>query len=278
MLELAACTAAESRAGRKAVLVAGVCGATRQAVREAELAARLGYHAALLNLGALAGMPESHLIAHARAVSAVLPLFGFYLQPAVGGRVLDEEFWRRFVEIENLVAIKVAPFDRYRTLDVVRTVAASGRAGEIALYTGNDDSIVMDLVTPFRLGGRGDVRFAGGLLGHWAFWTRGAVRLLARCRRLARARAPVPLALLRLAAQITDVNAAVFDAAHGFKGCIPGIHEVLRGQGLLAGTWCLDPREVLSPGQREAIARAKAAYPHLADDAFVRERLDDWLR
>ncbi|MBI4543040.1 MAG: dihydrodipicolinate synthase family protein [Gemmatimonadetes bacterium] len=283
VLELAAETVAErEHRGRPPIVrVAGIGGPTRPAVREAGLAAALGYHAGLLSLSALGEATVPRLVAHARAVAEVIPLFGFYLQRAVGGRLLPPEFWRRFVEIENVVAIKIAPFDRYRTLDVVRAVAESGRAGEIALYTGNDDSILLDLLTPFHLARRAGtrpLRIVGGLLGHWAFWTRRAVQQLAACQRAARSAGPVPGALLRLAAQITDANAAVFDAANGFAGCIPGIHEILRRQGLLAGRWCLDPGEDLSPGQRAEIERVCAAYPHLNDDGFVARHLDEWLR
>lgn len=260
VLELAAETMNERRA--KVVRVAGVIGRTRQAVAEARAARDLGYEAALLSLGALRDASLPKLIAHARAVADVMPLFGFYLQPAVGGRVLDYAFWRRFAEIENVVAIKIAPFDRYATLEVIRAVRDAGRAREIALYTGNDDHIIGDLLMR-------EIR--GGLLGHWAFWTSRAVDHLAACRKGAGDR------LLALGTQITDANAAVFDAANGFAGCIPGIHEILRGQGLLAGTWCLDEREVLSPGQRREIDRVRRAYPHLNDDAFVRDNLDAWM-
>lgn len=258
----------ECRRNRRIVKVAGVCGSTRQAVREAEIAAELGFDCGLLSLAALPRARVGELIAHARAVAEVIPLFGFYLQPAVGGRPLDAAFWARLAEIENVVAIKIAPFDRYRTLDVVRAVDESGRADDIALYTGNDDHILLDL-----LGGR----MRGGLLGHWAFWTRPAVQQLEACRRAVRS-GRIPRSLLRLADEITDANSAVFDSAHGFAGCIPGIHEILRRQGLLRGRWCLDRREELSPGQLRDIDRVCAAYPHLADDVFVREHLDDWLR
>jgi dihydrodipicolinate synthase/N-acetylneuraminate lyase len=257
------------------VRVAGVVGRTRQALREARIAGDLGYHLGLLSLGggAFERASDAELLAHARAVGEAIPLMGFYLQPAVGGRALSYRFWRRFVELESVVAIKIAPFDRYATLDVLRAVADSGRAGEIALYTGNDDSIVADLLT-----GYGGMRMVGGLLGHWAYWTRGAVRLLERVRGVIRAGGRIPSALLRLSAEITEANAAVFDVAHRFHGCIPGIHEILRRQGLLRGRWCLDPKEELSPGQMREIDRVSAAYPHLADDGFVRERLDGWLR
>lgn len=263
VLELAA---EESRAF-DCIRVAGIAGATSQAVREAECAARLGYDAGLLSLGALREASISELLEHARAVAEVIPLFGFYLQPSVGGRVLPYEFWRSFAEIENVLAIKIAPFNRYQTLDVVRAVAESGRAGEIALYTGNDDTIVFDLLMRFRFGGAA-LRIVGGLLGHWAVWTRKAVELLGGIE---------SAEWHTLAPQVTDANAAFFDAAHNFHGCIPGIHEVLRRQGLLSGRWCLDPNEELSPGQMEEIDRVYAAYPHLNDDAFVREHLDKWL-
>ncbi len=270
VLELAAETVSEfeRRARRPVVRVAGICGRTAQAVREAELATQLGYHAGLLSLAAFPDASVPQLIAHARAVAAVIPLFGFYLQSAVGGRPLGAGFWRRFARIENVVAIKIAPFDRYRTLEVVRAVAQSGRAREIALYTGNDDHIVLDLLDP---------RIVGGLLGHWAFWTRRAVEQLEACRHAARA-TTVPRPLLRLASEVTDANGAIFDAANGFAGCIPGIHEILRRQGLLRGRWCLDRREDLSPGQLDAIDRVCAAYPRLSDDAFVAKHLDEWLR
>jgi hypothetical protein len=210
-------------------------------------------------------------------VAEVLPLFGFYLQPAVGGRVLGYRFWRAFAEIERAWAIKIAPFDRYRTLDVVRAVADSGRT-DLALYTGNDDAIVSDLVTPFPVGGDASPRhIAGGLLGQWAVWTHQAVHLLDRVRTV-RHTATVDVALLRDGAALTDANAAIFDAAHAFAGCIPGIHEVLRRQGLLRGTWCLDPHEELSRGQAKEIERVIGSYPGLTDDGFVSERLGEWLR
>ncbi len=213
-------------------------------------------------------------------MAAILPLFGFYLQPAAGGRLLPLEFWRRFVQIDPVVAIKIAPFNRYQTLDVVRAVVECGR-DDIALYTGNDDSIVMDLLTPFQFV-RGKAikerHIVGGLLGHWAVWTHKAVELHARCRKLVESKEPIPRELLRLAMEVTDANAAVFDAANRFSGCIPGIHEVLRRQGLLAGTTCLDPSERLSPGKREEIDRVYCAYPHLNDDVFVAKHLDQWLR
>ena len=281
VLELAAETARErlERHPRPLVLVAGVVGSTTQAVNEAETALACGYHAGLLSLGALRDASTDELLAHCRAVADVIPLFGFYLQPAVGGRVLDYGFWREFAEIPNVWAIKIAPFDRYRTMDVVRAVAESGRS-DIALYTGNDDNIVGDLVTPFpaRVAGEQSLRWMdGGLLGQWAVWTGRAVGLLARAKS-ARAGGCLDPQLLREGAALTDANAAIFDAANGFAGCIAGIHEVLRRQGLLAGTWCLDPRETLSPGQSDEIDRVLRAYPLLTDDEFVATHLDDWLR
>ena len=261
-----------------AVKVAGIAGRTPQAVREAEFAARCGYDAGLLSLGAWHDAPVAETLAHARAVAEIIPLFGFYLQPAVGGRHLPYAFWREFAEMPQVAAIKIAPFNRYQTLDVLRAVADSGRADEIALYTGNDDNIVADLVTPFRFGTR-TLRMAGGLLGHWAVWTRRAVEMLERIR--AESRSGSPLAAepwLTLGTEITDANGALFDAAHDFRGCIAGIHEVLRRQGLLAGVWGLNPNLDLSPGQADEIDRVCRAYAHLTDDAFVREHLDEWLR
>lgn len=260
------------------VRIAGICGDTRQALSEAELARELGFHAGLLSLSALRDADDETLLAHCRQVAQVIPLIGFYLQPAVGGRVLRFEFWRRFAEIEQVVAVKIAPFNRYQTLDVVRAVAEAGR-DDIALYTGNDDHIVLDLLTPYRftVGGKlVERRIVGGLLGHWAVWTKRAVELLERCH-AATTQDTVPVHLLRLASEVTDCNAAFFDAANSFRGCIAGIHEVLRRQGLLEGIWCLDPNETLSPGQAEEIDRVIRSYPHLSDDDFVAEHLQEWL-
>ena len=268
-------------AGADFIRIAGICGRTAQAVGEAEAARSLGYHAGLLSLTAMGGYSEDALIAHCRAVADVIPVMGFYLQPAVGGLLLPYRFWRRFVELEGVVAIKIAAFNRYHTLDVLRALAESGRQEEITLYTGNDDNILMDLLTEhaFQCGGaRRSVRFKGGLLGHWAVWTRGAVALLRECQDASSSGDPVPQHLLTRSIEVTDCNAAFFDPAHGFAGCIPGIHEVLRRQGLLEGTWCLNPDEKLSPGQYEEINRVYAAYPHLNDDHFVAEHRDDWLR
>ena len=255
------------------IKIAGICGPTKQATAEAALARDLGYDIGLLSLAALKNEGEDAMVAHAKAVSEVMPVFGFYLQPAVGGRVLPYSFWRRFAEIPGVVGIKMAPFNRYQTLDVLRAVAESGRASEIALYTGNDDNILLDLLTEFRFGST-RLRIVGGLLGHWSVWTRKAVELL---QEVHEAKGPTPELLTR-AIQITDSNAAFFDAANAFHGCIAGLHEVLRRQGLLEGIWCLDPKEGLSPGQKEEIDRVYAAYPHLHDDAFVQQYRDVWLR
>jgi len=255
--------------------IAGVCGQRPQALREAELSASLGYDAVLLSLGALRDASVAQLLDHCRAVASVIPVVGFYLQPAVGGRVLPYSFWCDFVRIEKVVAIKIAPFNRYQTLDVVRAVAESGRAEEIALYTGNDDNILGDLLTTFDFAGR-RLRFTGGLLGHWAVWTHTAVRQVERVQRT-HADNAIHSDLLTLAQQVTDSNAALFDPPNAFHGCIPGIHEILRRQGLLAGRWCLDPHEELSPGQMAEIDRVCTLYPHLTDDDFVCRHLDQWL-
>ena len=270
----------EVRTGCRVIRVAGVSGRTEPAAGEARAAVDLGYDAALVSLGGWADAPEPALLAHCREIAGIIPIIGFYLQPAVGGRPLQESFWRGFLEISDVVAVKVAPFDRYRTLDVARALAASGRQREVALYTGNDDNIVADLLTEFP-GASPDaprVRVAGGLLGQWAVWTRRAVEFLGRVRS-AKAGAEMPAGpLLAYGAELTDANAALFDASHGFAGCIPGIHEALRRQGLLLGRWCLDEREELSPGQMEEIDRVHARYPRLRDDDFVARHLDGWLR
>lgn len=266
---------ADALHGRRHLRIGGVCGQARQAVAEASWLAGLGYDAGLLSLGAMKNAPEHELLSHARAVAEVLPVVGFYLQPAVGGRVLPASFWRGLAEIPGVVAVKIAPFNRYQTLDVIRAFAEAGR-DDVALYTGNDDNIVMDLLTPHRFGSV-EKRIVGGLLGHWSVWTRSAVEIHARCRELSKAGAPIPQDMLRLAVEVTDSNAAFFDAANGFAGCIAGLHEVLRRQGLLEGLWCLDEAESLGPGQREEIDRVLAAYPHLNDDAFVAENLARWL-
>jgi dihydrodipicolinate synthase/N-acetylneuraminate lyase len=296
--------ASDANDAREFIKIAGICGRTAQAMSEAALARELRYHAGLLSLGGWGDTSDAALIDHCREVASTIPLVGFYLQPAVGGRELGFAFWRAFMEIPELLAIKIAPFNRYHTLDVIRAVSDSGRR-DVALYTGNDDSIVVDLLTRFPRMCTGDseagdestqtrsallnsaspnsatpassIRMVGGLLGHWAFWTSRAVELLGEIASV-RDRAELGSYWLTRAAAITDANGAVFDASNRFAGCIPGIHEILRRQGLLAGDWCLDPEECMSPGQRAEIDRVVAAYPWMTDDAFVAERLDDWLR
>jgi hypothetical protein len=266
--------------GEPLVRIAGICGPTPQAIAEAATIRELGYHAGLLSLAALRTADDATRLTHCRAVAEIVPVIGFYLQPAVGGSVLSYTFWRKFLEIDNVVAVKIAPFNRYQTLDVVRAVAESGR-DDVVLYTGNDDNIVLDLLAPFRFrcGGKWiERRIVGGLLGHWAVWTRRAVELLEECHQLAAdGSQSLPAAMLRRNIEVTDCNAALFDAANAFAGCICGIHEVLRRQGLLQGTWCLNPHEQLGPGQSEEIDRVAAAYPHLTDDAFVAEHRETWL-
>lgn len=258
--------------------VGGICGQTAQAVNEAVFLHENGYHAGLLNLGALKANSESELISHCQRIGELLPIFGFFLNTTVGGRELPYSFWRRFAEIPAVTAIKIACFNRYQTIDCVRAIAESGRS-DIALYTGNDDNILLDLLTPFRFqvnGATVDRRIVGGLLGHWAVWTKRAVEHLSACHAAASGES-APCELLRLANQITDANAAFFDPSHQFRGCIPGIHSVLVRQGLLKGTWCLDPDETLSAGQAAEIDRVYASYPHLNDDVFVTENRDRWL-
>jgi hypothetical protein len=271
--------AARAWTRRPIALIAGIAGRTDEALREADVARGLGYHAGLLSLGALKGASEDALIEHCRAVARVIPVFGFYLQPAVGGLALPTGFWRRFCEIDGVIAIKIAPFNRYRTLDVVRGLVEARAERRITLYTGNDDHILLDLLTPYRVR-RGDdaitVRIKGGLLGHWSFWTASAVALLERAHRAVMTESLTP-ELLSLDAAITDCNSAVFDVANDFHGCIAGCHEVLRRQGLLDGIWCLDPQEGLGPGQAAEIDRVQRAYPELNDDSFVRANLSRWL-
>ena len=267
--------AAEEAAQRQVVMIAGLAGRTAAAKQEAGIARALGYHAGMLSLGAMKGASIDELVAHCAAVAAEIPLVGFYLQTAVGGIPLPAEFWRRFAAIENVVAIKLAPFDRYRTLDVVRGVVAARAEERITLYTGNDDHIVLDLAVPFSIKRDGQevrVRIKGGLLGHWSVWTRSAVALLERIQR-----GTIDAELLALDSRVTDCNSAFFDVANHFAGCIPGCHEVLRRQGLLEGIWCLDPQETLSPGQSQEIDRVCREHADLADDAFVRANLERWL-
>ena len=278
VLALAAQTAREWT-DRPVLMVAGLAGPTAQACAEARVATAHGYHAGMLSLAAMKGASVDALVAHCAAVADEIPLVGFYLQTAVGGIALPMAFWQRFAAIENVIAIKIAPFDRYRTLDVVRGVVAAGAQDRVTLYTGNDDHIVLDLLAPFAVRRDGEevrVRIRGGLLGHWSVWTRAAVALLERVHR-ALDTGEIDADLLALDSRVTDCNSAVFDVANGFAGCIAGCHEVLRRQGLLEGTWCLDPAESLSPGQAEAIARVAREHADLTDDAFVRDNLARWL-
>lgn len=277
VLELAAETA-NQWAEQPLVLVAGAIGKTAQAVAEAETARALGYHAVLLGLGAMKGASEDELVAHCEAVAAEMPLIGFYLQTAVGGIPLSREFWTRFAAIENVIAIKVAPFNRYRTLDVAFGVVAAKAEERVTLYTGNDDHILLDLIAPLAVRAEGRstlVRFKGGLLGHWSVWTAAAVQVLQHAHKAIRDDA-IPPGLLALDSFITDCNSVIFDVANDFAGCIPGCHEVLRRQGLMRTNFCLDPKEVLSPGQAEGIDRLYATYPELTDDAFVSANLARW--
>ena len=266
--------AMEEARGR-VLMIAGLAGKTAQARKEAQLARALGYHCGMLSLGAMKGASLDELIGHCAALAAEIPLVGFYLQTAVGGIALPAEFWRRFAALDNVVAIKLAPFDRYRTLDVVKGVVAARAEERVTLYTGNDDHIVLDLLVPFAVKRGADevrVRIKGGLLGHWSVWTKKAVSLLERVKQ-----GDIDAELLALDSRVTDCNGAFFDAAHNFAGCIPGCHEVLRRQGLLEGTWCLDPQEKLSPGQAEEIDRVYREHADLADDDFVRANLHRWL-
>jgi dihydrodipicolinate synthase/N-acetylneuraminate lyase len=281
VLELAAETARAELAvrPRDVALIAGICGRTPQAVLEAELARSLGYHAGLVSMAAFRAEPESTVLAHVATIAGIIPVVGFYLQPAVGGRVYSYAFWRKFAEIPGVVAIKIAPFNRYQTIDVVRAITAAGR-DDIALYTGNDDTIVTDLLSPFVFNHNGQPvtrRIVGGLLGHWGVWTHAAVRLFRDIQRAAAA-PQLDASWLARANAVTDMNAALFDAAHQFHGCIPGILEVLRRQGLVETNHCLNPAEVLSPGQAEELTRVSAAYPDLIDDDFVARHRDEWLR
>lgn len=278
VLELAAETAAHWTK-RPLALVAGLAGPTSQAIAEARTARDIGYHAGLLSLAAMKGASEDEIIGHCTSIAAEIPLVGFYLQPAVGGVILSSRFWQRFASIDNVIAIKIAPFNRYRTLDVLRGVAAAGALDRVALYTGNDDHILLDLMLPFDLRENGVTTrtyFKGGLLGHWSVWTASAIKQFEHCK-AARHEDSVPADLLALDARVTDCNSAFFDVANNFHGCIAGCHEVLRRQGLMKGLWCLDPNEGLSPGQKEEIDRVCREHADLSDDSFVAANLDKWL-
>lgn len=284
VLELATETIREhelKNPGTPIIRIAGICGTTQQAAAEASLARDLGYHFGMLSLTALKEATNEQLIDHAQSVAEIIPLMGFYLQTAVGGRFLDYAFWRELCEIPNVLAIKIAPFNRYQTLDVVRAVADSGRTDEITLYTGNDDNIILDLLTTYEFQVNGEpvqVRIKGGLLGHWACWTKKAVEQFETIQKQVENHTPIPQDLLTLAAQVTDSNAAFFDPHNRFAGCIAGVNEVLRRQGLMKGRWCLNPKEDLSPGQMDEINRVYTMYPHLNDDDFVAKHLDEWLK
>lgn len=269
-----------SRTGRYVMKIAGVCGKTAQAQKEAEFAKGEAYHACLLSLSAMKNVSPEKTLNHVERIAQIMPVIGFYLQPAVGGGVLNYEFWRGFVEIHNVIGIKIAPFNRYHTLDVIRAVCDSGAEGRITLYTGNDDNILTDLLTEYRIktsSGTKKIRIKGGLLGHWCVWTKKAVELLAEVHRITENGKSIPPEMLTRAIEISDCNAAFFDAANNFAGCIPGLHEILRRQGIFKGRWCINPKEKLSPGQKEEIDRVCQSYPHLNDDEFVAIYLKEWL-
>lgn len=276
VLRLASEEIEKAQLDRPLIKVAGICGPTGEAVKEAELAKKYGYHLGLVSLGGLNHLSEDQLLKHIETITTIIPVFGFYLQPAVGGQLLSFSFWRRMAELPRVYAIKTAPFNRYQTLDVVRAICHSSRRDEIALYTGNDDNIVADLLTNYRFQINGEViekRFSGGLLGHWAVWTHKAVELFNRIKSCEKTDHDTIQELLTEGIAVTDMNAAIFDPVHHFKGSIAGIHEVLRRQGLLEGTWCLDPEEKLSPGQLEEIDRVTSMHARLTDDAFVKDFL-----
>lgn len=268
-----------TKKGKQILKISGVCGETKQAVQEAELSKSLGFHAVLLSLSALKDKTIDEMVEHCATVAKVMPIIGFYLQPAVGGRTLPYEFWYKFCKIENVLGIKMAPFNRYQTFDVVRGLCEAGAENRITLYTGNDDNIVLDLITPYKINtSRGDitVRVKGGLLGHWCVWTNKAVQLLEECHKYSESNSDIPQELLTRAIQVTDSNAVFFDAANAFHGCIPGVHEVLKRNGLMKSIRCLNPNELLSPGQADEITRVSEAYPHLTDDDFIRNNIVNW--
>ncbi len=281
VLRVTAESIAEANLDRPFVKIAGICGQTEQAVRESKTAVDLGYDMGLLSMGGLHNLTEEQILKRTEEVAKIIPVFGFYLQPSVGGRVFSYDFWSKFVEIDNVEAIKCASFNRYQTLDVVRALAYSSRRDQVALYTGNDDNIVQDLLSIYRFHVDGnviDMEFKGGLLGHWAVWTNKAVELLEKVKDYKKNPSDEKWRDLQIIGnQVTDVNAALFDAAHDFHGCIPGIHEVLRRQGLMKGIWCLNPEEVLSEGQFDEISRVYEAYPELNDDKFVQKFLSHYL-
>ncbi len=258
----------EKETGKTIVRVAGVCGKIPQACSEALLAKELGYDAVLLSPGGLADLSEEDLLDRTREVAKIMPVIGFYLQEAVGGRKLSRKYWKELSDIDGVAAIKCACFDRYRTQDLVKGVMESARADEVALYTGNDDHIVMDLLTPFEHNGKKKY-FVGGLLGQWSVWTNRAVEIFNCCKET-RETGIIPAELLTVAEHLTEANGAVFDVANRFAGCIPGLHYILRKQGLMETIYCLNPDETLSEGQAEEIDRLWTAYPEIADDSFVK--------
>ena len=279
VLRLAAEEIKKAELDRPFIMVAGVCGPTEQAVEETQTAMKLGYDAVLLSMGGLSALSEQEMLERTKVIAGIMPVIGFYLQPSVGGKIFSFDFWRQFAEIPNVVAIKMAPFNRYQTIAVARAVCYSSRRDSISLYTGNDDNIINDLLTTYRFQVNGETvekQVVGGLLGHWAVWTQKAVELLEEIKSV-RGTGTLSEEWLTRNIEVTDSNAAFFDPAHQFHGCIPGIHEVLRRQGLLEGTWCLNPNETLSPGQSEEIERVYRDYPHLNDDEFVRQHLEQWL-
>lgn len=277
VLQLASEEIAKANLRRPFLKVAGICGPTSQAVREAELAVKYGYEIGLLSMGGLQNWTEEQILERVKIIAEIIPVFGFYLQPAAGGRIFSYDFWRKFAEIENVEAIKVAAFNRYQTLDVMRAVANSSRRDSIAMYTGNDDNVIADLLALYRFTVNGQIiekRFSGGLLGHWAVWTKKAVELLEEIKEYHKNKTVQKAGdLLTKGVAVTDMNAALFDPSHGFHGSIAGVHEVLRRQGLLEGRWCLNPEEDLSPGQMEEIDRVYKDYPELTDGDFVKEFL-----
>lgn len=280
VLRLAAETAYDWSDAPK-VMIAGVTGKTQQAVKEAQIARGLGYHAALLNLAMLKGSSEGEILTHCKAIALEMPVIGFALLPEVGGFHLSYDFWRAFAQIENVIAIKMAPFDRYRTLEIVRAVCDSGMSETVTLYTGNDDHIVLDLLQPFIVRSKDGqsetrMRIRGGLLGHWSVWVKKSVSLLEQIQQLPDG-ADVPENLLALDSIVTDCNLAIYDALNNLTGCIPGCLEVLRRQGLLENNLCLNPAEVLSAGQADQINRVYAMYPEMNDDAFVKANAERWL-
>ncbi|MCF0063410.1 dihydrodipicolinate synthase family protein [Dyadobacter chenwenxiniae] len=266
---------------RPFIKVAGICGLTDQAVKEAHMAVKYGYDLGLVSMAAFKNQSEADIIKHIKTIAEIIPVFGFYLQAAIGGRIYSYNFWQQFAEIPNVLAIKIAAFNRYQTLDVVRAVCNSSRVNDIALYTGNDDNIVADLITPYRFEVNGEIvekTFVGGLLGHWAVWTEKAVKVLADAKEFVNNKHADAADILRLNVAVTDMNAAIFDPAHNFHGCITGVHEVLVRQGLMEGIRTLNPKETLSPGQAEEITRVMQAYPHLIDDEFVNAFLAQEIR